>query len=42
MSVAAYIALYEYIFHTHRWYKTEHGLHFEEKEHEISLSKNWS
>jgi glycosyltransferase XagB len=42
MSVAAYRALYEFIFHTHHWYKTEHGLHFEEKEHEILPSRKWS
>jgi cellulose synthase/poly-beta-1,6-N-acetylglucosamine synthase-like glycosyltransferase len=39
MSVAGYRALYEFIFHTHHWHKTEHGLHFEEEEHEIALSR---
>jgi cellulose synthase/poly-beta-1,6-N-acetylglucosamine synthase-like glycosyltransferase len=31
MSVAAYVALYELIFSPHHWWKTEHGLHFEEE-----------
>jgi cellulose synthase/poly-beta-1,6-N-acetylglucosamine synthase-like glycosyltransferase len=39
MSVAGYRALYEFIFNTHHWHKTEHGLHFEEKEHDIPLSR---